>query len=456
MDVNLPDPDSIRAALPAAVQRLVVAFSGGVDSTVLLQLASLSGLPVKAIHIHHGLHPSADDWAGHCRQFCDARRIPLDVVEVEVERSGGGLEAAAREARYDALAAALSTGDCLLTAHHADDQAETLLLRMLRGTGPDGLGGIAACRAFGPGWLHRPLLDYTRADIMAYAEQEALSWIEDPGNQTLAQDRNYLRHQVMPVMRGRWPKASATMARLADLAREQRQVLDQLLDEKLQSACADGIGPLRFDALSAAAEPLQAALLRAWLTSAGVRPPGRERLKAGLAGLLTARADRTPRLEWPDAQIVRHGDWLYRLPVVLPKPPAAITWQPGSSASAPWFGALGFVAGKGTGFACPAELADETLQLRSVQRGERVKLAGRPTKAISEYAREAGILPWWRALLPVVESGSGEVLAVGGLGLTETGLARLSADSWGLCWQLDAGRLWCDLRYLRHPGRAES
>ncbi|KAB8172125.1 tRNA lysidine(34) synthetase TilS, partial [Lysobacter maris] len=166
---------------------LLVAYSGGLDSTVLLHL--LASEPrrrsdgLRAIHVHHGLHPDADDWARHCRRFCDALAIPLTVVRVEVARDAGlGLEAAARHARHAAFEAALGTDEVLVTGHHRDDQAETFLLRALRASGTDGLAAMRAWRRCGRGWLWRPLLETPRAALLEHAGTHALRWIEDPSN----------------------------------------------------------------------------------------------------------------------------------------------------------------------------------------------------------------------------------------------------------------------------------
>lgn len=451
MVMTAPDADSIRACLPGDVNRLVVAFSGGVDSTVLLHLAAQTGLALNAVHIHHGLQSAADDWAAHCQRFCDSRGIPLSIEKVAVQPSGEGIEAAAREARYEALARAITSGACLLTGHHADDQAETLLLRILRGTGPDGLRGVEACRRLGAGWLVRPLLDCTRAEIEAVATQAGLDWIEDPSNASVAQDRNYLRSQILPVLRQRWPKLAMSFSRLAGLAGEQRTVLTLLLDEKLRGLCADETGPLALDALAAMPQPMQAAVLRAWISHAGMRPPSQQRLYAGLRALVSAKEDRTPKLEWPQGQVLRHGDWLYRLPVAAPVLPQRQQWSMHSAAALAWQGTVGWMPQDRDEFTVPESLRNTGLSLRGPEPGERVTLPGRPQKLISEYAREAGILPWWRAALPVVQASDGRVLAIGVLGLTKAGAEQLDANAWRFVWNVVGGAADGDLAYVCRP-----
>ncbi|MDH0747543.1 tRNA lysidine(34) synthetase TilS [Pseudomonas sp. GD03842] len=222
-----------------------IAFSGGLDSTVLLHLlAELSRHqrlpPLTAIHVHHGLQAVAASWPGHCRQVCQILGVPLQVVDVQVE-SGASLEQAARDARYAAFDATLQRGEVLLTAQHRDDQAETLMFRLLRGAGVRGLAAMPAQRRLGHGHLFRPLLDESRALLERYAREEGLSWIEDPSNKDSRFSRNYLRNHAMPMLTERWPQAIASMARSAAHLAEAQGLLDELAVQDLslaQSPCA--------------------------------------------------------------------------------------------------------------------------------------------------------------------------------------------------------------------------
>ena len=215
---------------------MLVAFSGGPDSTALLlalhDLLEDSGHDrLRAAHVNHGLHRNSGDWARHCE--AQARSLGLSLVcrEVEVRADGRGVEAAARRARYEALAELMEPGECLLTAHHQDDQWETLLLRMLRGTGIAGLAGIREKRRLGHGWLLRPLLDLPRGDLRAWLRRKGASYIDDPSNRDTGFDRSFLRNDVLPLLRGRWPGAGVTAGRLARLAGETRELLQALAEE---------------------------------------------------------------------------------------------------------------------------------------------------------------------------------------------------------------------------------
>jgi tRNA(Ile)-lysidine synthase len=215
-------------ALPADA-RVLVGYSGGLDSAVLLHLLARR-LPLqrlRALHVHHGLHPEADAWARHCEDMCAQLGIVFDMVRVEVARDAGdGLEAAARHARHAAFAAALEEGEVLALAHHRDDQAETFLLRALRASGVEGLAAMRAWRPYAKGFLWRPLLAQPRAAVLAWAQAEQLRWIDDTSNADTDLDRNFLRHRVLPVLRERWPHAEATFARCAALAAEAADLLE--------------------------------------------------------------------------------------------------------------------------------------------------------------------------------------------------------------------------------------
>ena len=217
--------------LPQPGHPLLIGFSGGLDSTVLLQLLasdpSMHRAGLRALHVHHGLQAAADAWAEHCARQAAALGVALEVLRVDVPRDGGhGLEAAAREARYAALAAALAPGETLATAHHLDDQAETFLLRALRASGPEGLGAMRPWRRFAGGWHWRPLLALPRATLQAWAQAHALEWIEDPSNALPDPDRNFLRLQVLPMLQRRWPHAAAALARSAELSAQADALLD--------------------------------------------------------------------------------------------------------------------------------------------------------------------------------------------------------------------------------------
>lgn len=296
---------------------LLVAFSGGPDSTALLlavhELLEESGRErLRAAHVNHGLHRDSGDWVEHCKARASALGVPLACREVEVESDGRGVEAAARRARYEALAGLMEPGECLLTAHHQDDQWETLLLRMLRGTGIAGLSGIRERRRFGRGWLLRPLLEMPRMDLRAWLDYKGATCIEDPSNADTGFDRSFLRNEVLPLLRGRWPGGGSTAGRMARLAGETRELLRTLAEQ-------DGRGIARDDnidceGLLKLSPPRRANLLRERLAALGIAAPSEARLNAALDMLLNAAADRRPEARWGGVRLTRRRGRIYISP----------------------------------------------------------------------------------------------------------------------------------------------
>ena len=290
---------------------LCVAFSGGLDSTVLLTaLAGLRRRPaLRAIHIDHGLHASSAASAAHCRIAAERLDVPLVVTPVEVRRGRGvSLESAAREARYAALAAALCAGEVLVTAQHADDQLETVLLQLLRGAGLRGLAAMPAIAPFGRGRIARPLLDVERTELEAWAHERALEWVEDPTNADERLDRNYLRRRVLPLLYARWPGAARVVRRTARHAAEAQRLLDLLGRADVErAAVADALAVTRLRALP---DDRRRNALRYWIVQRGHPLPDSRRLGELAGALLAARIDAHPEVCWGDTRALREGNRL--------------------------------------------------------------------------------------------------------------------------------------------------
>lgn len=290
--------------------RCAVAWSGGLDSTVLLH--ALRSRPpqgprirLRALHVDHGLQAAAAGFRTFCQRTARGWRLPLTVLRVRVDLStGDSVEQAAREARRQALTAALEPGELLLTAQHADDQLETVLLALLRGAGPRGLSGMPAAMPLGATRLLRPLLQFDRAAIAAYAVAAGLDWVEDPTNADVRFDRNYLRKSVLPTLRQRWPAAARTALRSARHCAAATCVLESLAARDLEAA-ADGAG-LEIAVLRRFSIARRAAVLRAWLQRAGCRAPNERHLRE-IEAMMAARLDAHPQLRLPDAVLRRSG-----------------------------------------------------------------------------------------------------------------------------------------------------
>src|SRR3990167_1094853 len=307
-----------------------VALSGGLASTVLLHLlanlAQREALPpLSAIHIHHGLQAAADAWPAHCHELCAALSVPLQVEYVQVAPVAS-LERAAREARYAAFAARLGADELLLTAQHRDDQAETLLFRLLRGAGVQGLSAMPVSRALGAGRLVRPLLNCSRDELLAYAREHKLSWVEDPSNADERFSRNYLRRQVLPALLSRWPQAATNMARSAAHLSEAAQLLDELALQDIAAAQVPAVfawlplPSLALPALRCLSEPRQRNALRYWLRPLTTMLDSEH--WAGCQALRDAAPDAAPVWKLAAGELRRSderlwwlaGDWL-RAPV---------------------------------------------------------------------------------------------------------------------------------------------
>lgn len=316
-----------RATLSQA-RHLLVAFSGGLDSTVLLyqlaQLQSCLGFTLRAMHIHHGLSAKADEWLAHCAVFCQQLAIPFIADRVCLTAEGGP-ESAARTARYQALAQQLRAEEALVTAHHLDDQCETLLLALKRGSGPAGLASMPERLPFAGNWLLRPLLSVTREALAKYAVQQGLPFCEDESNHDQRFDRNFLRQTILPVLQQRWPYFSRNVVRSALLCGEQEQLLDELLQGQLQQLITEH-NALAITPMIAMSNVRRLALLRRWLAHCSAPIVAREMLQRIWQEVALARADACPEIALATGVIRRFQHRLYWGRHYLGQRTTRITW----------------------------------------------------------------------------------------------------------------------------------
>ena len=407
-----------------------IAFSGGLDSTVLLHLlvhlAKTESLPaLSAIHVHHGLQAAADAWPDHCQSVCDALGVPLQVVRVQVQ-PGASIERAARDARYAAFIEATQANEVLMTAQHRDDQAETLLFRLLRGAGVRGLSGMPSERPLGRGHLLRPLLDVTRAELEAYATEHQLSWIEDPSNQDHQFSRNYLRHQVFPVLTARWPQAVATMARSAAHLSEAQGLLDELaqIDLAHASTASDfdwlGLPSLELALLEKLSDARQRNALSHWLKPLTTLPDSDH--WSGWENVRDATGDARPLWRLAAGELHRAGGRLWWLSGGwLRTPPSPVSWaEPSVSLVLPDNGVLTLTG----------QIPDGLLHIRYREGGEVMNLPGRGHRDLKRLLNESGVPGFVRGRLPLLYR-SEQLLAVANL----RGLDGNAKDRWNLHWQ---------------------
>lgn len=433
---------SIRTHLPApASGRLCIAFSGGLDSTVLLHAlaAAIREQPpgvyvLRAVHIDHQLQLCSADWRRYCAELAAQAGIDFGFQQVHVPPdSSMGIEAAARTVRYQALRSLIEPGEALLTAHHADDQLETVLLALTRGAGTGGLSAMPACQIFGAGWHLRPLLEFTRAELEEWARAQGLSWISDPSNEDSRFSRNYLRHEIIPALRQRWPGIAHSAVRSAGHLGEAGVLLDALAASDHATAA---IGPcLRVDSLAMLDGPRRRNLLRYWLRLRGARLPSTRKLLSLEHDMLMAQEDRLPCVEWDGFEVRRHRGLLYaaaQLPLAQPQD-TVVEWDWSRDLVLPDdLGLLSMRGVRGTGLS-RAKLPPH-LHVAFRHGGESLQTAGRDHhRKLKKLMQDADILPWWRSRVPLLHAGD-ELVAVGDLWIAQEFAARGDEEGMRIVW----------------------
>lgn len=439
MSKAAPLETRIRERLADISGRILVAFSGGRDSSVLLHSLALHHdlrPRLLAVHADHRLHPESQRWADHCARRAAELGVDFALRELDVARDDGrGVEASARQARYQALAELLAPGDCLVTAHHAGDQLETLLLRLLRGSGSRGLAGIRESRVLGHGELRRPMLPEPETAVATYAERHRLSWIEDPSNRHLQRDRNYLRHIVLPRIQQRWPGAAETAVRSAYQLAEDGRLLDAVAEEDF----GEEFGMrLPLERLARLGPGRQRNLLRWWWQVQTGLPPSSGLLRRVLSECLAAAADAQPE--------VRRGEWrIRRTPdaLVLEKgnePPVFSGWLawPDPAAqplSLPGVGRLRLLSDP-EGCFCP-DLLQVSLAVGCREGGERFH-DGRHHRRLSEWFRRNAVAARDRDRVPLLRA-RGRLVAAGETLLDPAWRRRSGEEGLRLVWERESG-----------------
>lgn len=417
MSLSLQSPP-IEFPPALAHRRLLLAYSGGVDSTVLLhRLAEQHSDRLCAIHVHHGLQGAADDWAKHCAEECSRLGVSFELLRVSVPPDERGPESAARDARYRALRSVMRSGEVLVTAHHREDQAETVLIRLLRGSGPSGLSGMRGLSDFAPGLLWRPLLEATREQIEQAAHARGLRWIEDPHNLDPRYARSFLRGQVLPRLRQHWPGADRAIVRSAALVAEADVLLRSLASEDLHAVRAHHRREARELPLAAlqSLSPLRRRnLLRYWIDGLGLSTPYLDSLQRVDSELLRADQEKNPVVAWPGAELRRYRDALWAMPTLAPVP---------ETFNQHWDGVSTLQLPDGCGcLVAPARPAGESgkgFRVRIPIGAQRFRPAGGVhSRSLKNLFQERGIPPWVRLRTPALLR-EGRLCWIGGLGWSE-------------------------------------
>ena len=416
------NPEGFAQTLTSLTSRkkFLIAFSGGLDSHVLLHLMAsireIADIEIRAIYVNHGLQKEADSWARHCREICASLFVQFGTVALGLQnKKGESLEALARNARYLALSESLQTDEVLLTAQHKNDQAETLLLQLFRGAGVDGLASMPYCSKFGRGQHIRPLLDYSRQDLQDYVDVHQLHFIEDPSNQDQRFDRNFLRQSIMPQLEKRWQGISKVLSRAAQHQAEAKELLDDFAAQDLQALQTSDKNQLRISKLLKLSDRRQKLVLRYWIKQQGFLQPSTKKFKRLFEDVICARVDATPILSWFSAEknveIRRYQDTLYIMDALpVHDRSRVIPWDMKQPLNLPEIDVTLYP--EGVKDLLPNTKGAVTVRFR--QGGEKI-YSPKQGKHISlkKLFQGSDIPPWWRSRVPLIYKGEQLIFVLG-------------------------------------------
>jgi tRNA(Ile)-lysidine synthase len=398
--------ETIEPLLSVLEQRnFLVAYSGGLDSHVLLHLMSrIPDIAVRAVHIDHGLQDVSPWWSRHCRDVCSDFGIPLDRISLKLDvPSGQSIEAYARTKRYAAFAELLEPDEVLLTGHHQNDQAETLLIQLLRGAGVAGLASMPMIAGFGQGQHFRPLLNFTREQLEEYADFQGLNFVEDTSNSDLRFDRNFLRHQILPQLKERWPGSIQTLSRAAMLQGETQRLLESYVSKDLEFMVGSAEGALSVLLILQCQPERRRALIRQWIASSGFRFPSAKKLQHIISDVFQAGQDANPLVHWEGAQVRRYRDDVYIMPPLAEHDIyQSFTWDLKQDL---WIESLGLSLGASylESWANKVSVNAGALTVSFRQGGEVIKPAGSDkVLTLKDLFQQFSIPPWLRDRIPLL------------------------------------------------------
>ncbi|MDR0806158.1 MAG: tRNA lysidine(34) synthetase TilS [Enterobacteriaceae bacterium] len=399
-------------------RRILVGFSGGIDSSVLLHvLVSLRAqqypdLQLRAVYIHHGLSRHAQAWAEHCQAQCSKWQVELQVVHVHVDPSESGIEAAARQARYQAISDLMNDDEILVTAQHQDDQCETFLLALKRGSGPAGLSAMPERMPFGVHQQVRPMLDISRPQIEVYAKEHRLTWVDDESNIDDRYERNFFRLRVLPVIQQRWQHFPRMVARSASLCAEQENLLDELLNPLLATLIFDD-GAIDINGLQAFSAAKRRAILRRWFSQQHVTMPSQEQLEKLWHEVALSKPDAEPELQLDNYQVRRYRQRLYLLPSMQPLDTVSLEWNGRSVLLLP--DKLGQLKLADSGIAVRAPKNNEKVSVRFSASGSlNLRIVGRShSRTLKKLWQELQVPTWQRQRTPLLFYGETLIAAIG-------------------------------------------
>ena len=420
------------------LKKICVSLSGGLDSIVLLHILhqiAREQIYLRAIHFNHNLTEGSQSWAQFCKKICNQLNVNLDIYSLKINlHEGFGIEAAARKARYQKLGESIHKDECLMTAHHQDDQLETILLRMARGTGIDGLQAIQRQFDFGQGIILRPLLDFTRDQIEDYAKRNKLEWIEDTSNKEVYFDRNFLRQKVIPIMKERWPSLPSSVSRLSKISSQTLILLKELAEQDLGKDSS--ITELNIDVFNDKSNERVINMMRYLISRNKMSSPSMRVLNAGINILLNDESI-NPSMFWDDCCIKRYRNKLYFLHASQLKPNQNLepeNWKIKNPLRLDNDGGLlevTLVRGQGLSLS----KCDQNLTIRYRIGGESIKPVGHKiTKKLKNLFQENHILPWVRDKIPLIYSGT-ELIGVADLWIHDDYTASQNEQGFLIDWQ---------------------
>ncbi len=423
-------------------QQIVVGFSGGLDSSVLLHSLSqkVEAHRIMAIHINHGLSENADHWQAHAEGFCQSLGVKFLSETVKLVGDGGGLEDAGRLARYEVFERCLDEDGILLLGHHQDDQVETLLYRLMRGTGPRGLAGIPKTRSVGKGVLHRPLLNWPKSSLLDYARENNIQWIEDESNESNDFDRNYLRNKLIPLIADRWPDYRHRLEGVANISRNSDLLSHSIAIEDMRGLkirTERGGWSLSLRSFGLLPSLRQANVLRYWAECYGLSAPGLKIINEIGSSVIGARVDASPKVVCQDVEYHRYSDRLYLLESArvlndFEETSSKVLWDLNakSKLEAPMMLAASTVIGEGIRIP-----KDGCLKVSFRQGGERCRPSGRAhSTSLKKCLQEFGLEPWWRDQVPLIFIDE-ELVAVADLWVCEGWEASVQEKGIKIHWQ---------------------
>lgn len=397
---------------------LSIAYSGGLDSSVLLhvmaELRPQFSANVAAIHVNHGLSKNANVWQQHCEQICARLNIPFQAFQVNAHpKTGESPEAAARKARYQVFEKFVRENELLLTAHHQDDQAETLLLQLLRGAGVKGLAAMPTYKPFSNGHLLRPLLAITRKELVAYAQQHQLQWLDDESNADSRFNRNYLRHRLLPILQERWPMAGKVIARTAQHCAEAAELMTELAVNDREWVKGNLPNALSISKLQTLSLARQRNLIRYWLASLHLSIPNAKHMEQVLRTVLNCAKDAVPKVTWAATEIRRYRDNLYALSTVTANTITELSWIGCQPLTLPHhLGRLTCEFKLGQGI--KKGWLEQPLMIRFRKGGERCQPQGRSgSHPLKKCWQEWGVPPWQRDKVPLLYAGENLLAVIG-------------------------------------------